>query len=146
MKNSMYKQVGFFFIFEIMVSKERRGFSFMFFPPLSFIFFALLFFFLAVAWFLAVKLNRKFSARQSVGNCTGGNWRSAHYSLRHVILVLGHGADLCHVSCCAESTRGSVTLSGRRTSAGTASSRRSYPPGRVQRRCAAGAYWPGQTL
>lgn len=146
MKNSMYKQVGFFFIFEIMVSKERRGFSFMFFPPLSFIFFALLFFFLAVAWFLAVKLNRKFTARQSVGNCTGGNWRSAHYSLRHVILVLGHGADLCHVSCCAESTRGSVTLSGRRTSAGTASSRRSYPPGRVQRRCAAGAYWPGQTL
>lgn len=146
MKNSMYKQVGFFFIFEIMVSKERRGFSFMFFPPLSFIFFALLFFFLAVAWFLAVKLNRKFSARQSVGNCTGGNWRSAHYSLRHVILVLGRGADLCHVSCCAESTRGSVTLSGRRTSAGTASSRRSYPPGRVQRRCAAGAYWPGQTL
>lgn len=146
MKNSMYKQVGFFFIFEIMVSKERRGFSFMFFPPLSFIFFALLFFFLAVAWFLAVKLNRKFTARQSVGNCTGGNWRSAHYSLRHVILVLGRGADLCHVSCCAESTRGSVTLSGRRTSAGTASSRRSYPPGRVQRRCAAGAYWPGQTL
>lgn len=118
----------------------------MFFPPLSFIFFALLFFFLAVAWFLAVKLNRKFSARQPVGNCTGGNWRSAHYSLRHVILVLGRGADLCHVSCCAESTRGSVTLSGRRTSAGTASSRRSYPPGRVRRRCAAGAYWPGQTL
>lgn len=43
--------------------------------------------------------------------------------------------------------RGSpVTPSGRKTSAGTASSRRSYPPGRGQRRCAAGAYWLGQTL
>lgn len=29
---------------------------------------------------------------------------------------------------------------------GTASSHRSYPPGRGQRKCAAGAYWPGQTL
>lgn len=29
---------------------------------------------------------------------------------------------------------------------GNASSRRSYPPGRGQRRCAAGAYWRGQTL
>lgn len=38
------------------------------------------------------------------GNCTDGNW----WSLHHVILVLGHSADLCHVSCCAESTCGSA--------------------------------------
>lgn len=39
-----------------------------------------------------------------------------------------------------------VTLSERRTSAGTASSRRSYPPGRGQKKCAAAACWLGQIL
>lgn len=73
-----------------MVSKEHRGFFYSLSPLFPF-------FFLAVAWFLAVKLKQKFSARQSVGNCTGGNWRAAFliffFSPRrhHVILVLCHG-------------------------------------------------------
>lgn len=41
--------------------------------------------------------------------CTDGNWRSGVISPRHVILrSLGHGADRCHVSCCAGSTCGSA--------------------------------------
>lgn len=52
-----------------------------------------------MAWFLAVKLKQKFSARQSVGNCTDGNWRAAFFfpptphptRRHHVILVLCHG-------------------------------------------------------
>lgn len=43
MKNSMYKQVGFFFIFEIMVSKEPGGLFYVLSPSLSFIFLAFLF-------------------------------------------------------------------------------------------------------
>lgn len=50
MKNSMYKQVGLFFIFEIMVSKELRGLFYVLSPS----FFFSLFFLLAVAWFLVV--------------------------------------------------------------------------------------------
>lgn len=44
MKNSMYKQVGFFFIFEIMVSKDRRGFFYVLSPSFFyFLFLAFLF-------------------------------------------------------------------------------------------------------
>lgn len=50
MKDSMYKQVGFLYTFEIMVSKERRGSFNVLSPFLLFYFFLLCFalFFLAV--------------------------------------------------------------------------------------------------
>lgn len=115
-------------------------------PPLVLSLSFPLLFFLAMVQFLLAELNPKFSARQSVGKCTDNNWWSDVVLSCHVTRVLGPAADLCHVSCCAESTCGSVTLSGRRTSADTVSSRRSCPPDRGLRRCAAAAYWPGRTL
>lgn len=79
MKDSMYKQVGFLYTFEIMVSKERRG-SFNVLSPFLvlffFFFFALLSFFLLLVGFLVAWLNQKFSARQSVAGSTDGNWWS----------------------------------------------------------------------
>lgn len=58
-----------------MVSKERRGFFYVL-SPCFFYFLCFAVFFLAVVWFFVVLLNQKFSAWQSVGNCTDSNWRS----------------------------------------------------------------------
>lgn len=77
-------------------------------PPLVLSLSFPLLFFLAMVQFLLAELNPKFSARQSVGKCTDNNWWSDVVLSCHVTRVLGPAADLCHVSCCAESTCGSV--------------------------------------
>lgn len=76
MKKSMYKQVGFFFISEIMVSKVGllRGFFFVL-PP-SFFYFLCFAFLFSCSGIVSCGVTENFSARQSVGNCTDGNWRS----------------------------------------------------------------------
>ena len=105
-------KLAFSLFFQIMVSKEQRGF----FHDPSLFFFS---FFLAVVWFLAEKLKQKFSARRSAGNCTDGNWRAAFtpHPPQHHPLPPPASCDPCslprwnglyRVSCCAESTCGSA--------------------------------------
>lgn len=47
---------------------------------------------------------------------------------------------------CSGQARSPAAQSGRRTSVGTESSRRSCPPARAQQRCAAATCWPGRRL
>lgn len=84
----------------------------MFFPPRFFDFFPPLLlcfsFFLPLVGFLVAWLNQKFSARQSVASSTDGNWWPDIILCIMGSLFSAAGADLAHVSCCAESTCGSA--------------------------------------
>lgn len=97
-----------------MVSKDGRGVTFLFFPLslslsrfhffIFFTFFPLLCCGIGSLWCNSVESSVQDSQWKTALTVIGG---SKHPPL-HVILVLGRAADLRHVSCCAESTRGSA--------------------------------------
>lgn len=72
--------------------------------------------------------------------------RSQHHGFTPRPLVAMGAPESPRRGVCSGQRHSPAARSGRRTSVGTASSRRSCPPVRAQQRCAAATCWPGRKL